>query len=111
MATINDIAAKLGISKSTVSKGLNNATDVSEEMRRRILETAVEIGYINKRAYKNEEKSCIFVANMEYDTPYQFAHDIILGFKQKAEPEGWTIDIVNITEERQKLTPYDDYMM
>lgn len=111
MATINDIAAKLGISKSTVSKGLNNATDVSEEMRRRILETAVEIGYINKRAYKNEKKICIFVANMEYDTPYQFAHDIILGFKQKAEPEGWTIDIVNITEERQKLTPYDVYMM
>ena len=29
MATINDIAAKLGISKSTVSKGLNNAEDVS----------------------------------------------------------------------------------
>ncbi len=111
MATINDIAAKLGISKSTVSKGLNNATDVSDEMRRKILETAVEIGYINKRAYKNEKKICIFVANMEYDTPYQFAHDIILGFKQKAEPEGWTIDIVNITEERQKLTPYDVYMM
>ena len=34
MATINDIAAKLGVSKSTVSKGLNHATDISEEMRR-----------------------------------------------------------------------------
>ncbi len=40
MATLNDIAAKLGISKSTVSKALNNATDVSDEMRKRILETA-----------------------------------------------------------------------
>ena len=77
MATINDIAAKLGISKSTVSKGLNNATDISDEMRRRILETAVEVGYINKRAQKHEKKLCIFVANMEYDTPNQFAHDII----------------------------------
>ena len=36
MATINDIAEKLGISKSTVSKGLNNARDVSEEMRKKI---------------------------------------------------------------------------
>ena len=32
MATINDIAAKLGISKSTVSKGLNNADDVGAEV-------------------------------------------------------------------------------
>ena len=111
MATINDIAAKLGISKSTVSKGLNNATDISEDMRRRILETAVELGYINKRAYKHEKKICILVANMEYDTPYQFAHDIILGFKQKAEPEGWEIDIVDTNNEMQKMTPYEVYMM
>ncbi len=47
MATINDIAARLGISKSTVSKGLNNATDISEEMKKRILATAVELGYVN----------------------------------------------------------------
>lgn len=111
MATINDIAAKLGISKSTVSKGLNNATDISEKMRRRILETAVEVGYVNKRIYKHEKKICIFVANMEYDRPYQFAYDIILGFKQKAEPEGWTIDFVNITQEMQSKVSYAVYMM
>lgn len=111
MATINDIAAKLGISKSTVSKGLNNATDISDEMRRRILETAVEVGYINKRAQKHEKKICILVANMEYDTPNQFAHDIILGFKQKAEPEGWAIDIIDVDEDMQLKTPYDVYMM
>ena len=56
MATINDIAAKLGVSKSTVSKGLNNATDISDEMRKRILETAVELGYVNKRLQKKEKK-------------------------------------------------------
>ena len=111
MATINDIAVKLGISKSTVSKGLNNATDISDDMRRKILETAVELGYINKRVYKHEKKICILVTNMEYDTPYQFAYDIILGFKQKAEPEGWSIDIVDVTEEMQRKTPYDVYMM
>ena len=45
MVTLNDIAAKLGISKSTVSKGLNNASDVSGELRQKILETAAELGY------------------------------------------------------------------
>lgn len=31
MATIKDIAARLGVSISTVSKGLNGASDISEE--------------------------------------------------------------------------------
>ena len=43
MATLNDIAAKLGISKSTVSKALNNASDVSDDMKKKILETAVDL--------------------------------------------------------------------
>ena len=111
MATINDIAVKLGISKSTVSKALNNATDISEDMRRKILETAVEIGYINKRSHKRERKLCILVENMEFDTPNQLGYDIVLGFKQKAEPEGWIVDVVPVTLEIQKLTPYNVYMM
>ena len=111
MATINDIAIKLGISKSTVSKGLNNATDVSEEMRRKILETAVELGYINKRVQKKEKKICILVENMDFNTPNQFGHDIIMGFKQMAEPEGWIVDVIPLTIDMQKLTPYDIYIM
>ena len=111
MATINDIATKLGISKSTVSKGLNNATDVSEEMRRKILETAVELGYINKRIQKSEKKICILVENMDFHTPNQFGHDIIMGFKQMAEPEGWVVDVIPLTIDMQKLTPYDIFIM
>lgn len=111
MATLNDIAAKLGVSKSTVSKALNNATDVSEEMRKKILETAVELGYANKRLQKKEKKLCILIENMDYDTPNQFGHDIVLGFKQMAEPEGWIVDVVPVTMDFQKLTPYGVFMM
>lgn len=111
MATINDIAAKLGISKGTVSKGLNNAPDISEEMRKRILETAVEIGYVNRRQHKREKKLCILVENMEFGTPNQFGHDIVLGFKQMAEPDGWTVDIIPIDMEFQRGIPYGVFMM
>lgn len=111
MATLSDIAAKLGVSKSTVSKALNNATDVSDEMRKKILETAVELGYANKRLQKKEKKLCILIENMDYDTPNQFGHDIVLGFKQMAEPEGWTVDVVPVTMDFQKLTPYGVFMM
>lgn len=111
MATINDIAAKLGISKSTVSKGLNNAKDVSEQMRKKILETAVELGYTNKRLLKREKKLCILIENMDYQTPNQFGHDIVLGFKQMAEPDGWTVDVIPIDMEFQRGTPYGVFMI
>ena len=49
MATIKDIADKLGISVGTVSKGLNGASDISETLRQTVLDTAVArrtCGYI-----------------------------------------------------------------
>ena len=41
MATIKDIANRLGVSVSTVSKGLNGASDISDELRQMVLDTAV----------------------------------------------------------------------
>ena len=41
MATIKDIANRLGVSVSTVSKGLNGASDISEELRQMVLDTAL----------------------------------------------------------------------
>ena len=111
MATINDIAEKLGISKSTVSKGLNNARDVSEDLRKKILEAAVELGYVNRRQQKERKALCILVENMDFQTPNQFGHDIVLGFKQMAEPEGWTVDIIPIDMEFQRGIPYGVFMM
>ena len=52
MVTIKDIANKLGISISTVSKGLNGASDISEELRQLVLDTAVEMGYTTKKIKK-----------------------------------------------------------
>lgn len=107
MVTLSDIAAKLGISKSTVSKGLNNASDVSEELRRRILETATEMGYTGRRASK---KLCIMIENMGYTEPNQFGYGLILGFTQMAQPEGWSVDVVPLTKEYQRSVTYQDAM-
>lgn len=107
MVTLNDIAARLGISKSTVSKGLSNASDVSEELRRKILETAAEMGYTSRRGAK---KLCIFIENMEYEDPNQFGYDLIAGFMDMARPEGWTVDVVPLSEEYQRTATYQETM-
>lgn len=109
MVTLNDIAARLGISKSTVSKGLNNASDVSEELRRKILKTAAEIGYTGRRTAK---KLCIFIdsENMGYRERNQFGYDLIAGFLDMARPEGWTVDVVPVTMEYQRTVTYGEAM-
>ncbi|WP_274650867.1 LacI family DNA-binding transcriptional regulator [Paenibacillus humicola] len=43
--TTHDISSRLGISRNTVSKALNNHPSVSEETRRKVVEQAVAMGY------------------------------------------------------------------
>ncbi len=112
MATIRDIANRLGISISTVSKGLNGASDISEELRQTVLDTAVEMGYSTKRSKKEEfRKLCLFVTNMEYETLDTFGYDIVLGFKQNAFQHKWDVTVVEITPEFQKEQKYDTYLL
>ena len=98
MATIKDIANRLGVSVSTVSKGLNGASDISDELRQMVLDTAVEMGYSTKRSKKVENrKLCIFIENMNYETIDEFGYDIVLGFKQNAFRRKWDVDTWNST--------------
>ena len=62
MPTIKDIAEHLGIAVSTVSKGLNGASDISEETRQLVLDTAVEMGYASKKIRsRTTTKVCVNV--------------------------------------------------
>lgn len=112
MATIRDIANKLGISASTVSKGLNGASDISEELRQMVLDTAVEMGYRTKRMKKAEHKKlCLFIENMDFETSSQFGYEIILGFKQAASRDGWNVTVHPVTPAFQTENRYDTYML
>lgn len=112
MATIKEIADKLGVSISTVSKGLNGASDISPELRQVILDTAVEMGYTTKRMKKEDyKKLCIFIENMDYESISQFGYDIVLGFKQAAYRDNWNVDILPITPAFQQQEKYDTFML
>ena len=112
MVTIKDIANQLGIAPSTVSKGLNNANDISPELRQLVLDTAIEMGYVTKRMEKETHKRlCIFIENMLYEHSDDFGFDIILGFRQAAIRDKWDVQIVPMTPQLQALEPYDRYMM
>ena len=111
MATMEDIAKKLCISKGTVSKALSGAPDVSETMRKTILETAVELGY--QRGLRRDEamRLCVFVENMDYRQREDLGHDIILGFRKMAEPDGCTVSVQPLTAALQAQCSFDAYML
>ncbi len=112
MATIKDIAGKLGISVSAVSKSLNGASDISEELRQLVLDTAVEMGYSTKRSRKETHRRlALFIENMDYASENDFGYDIILGFKQNAFKNNWDVDVIPVTPTFQLQEKYDTYLL
>ncbi len=51
--TIKDLSNKLGVSRSTVSKALNNRGDVSSQTKERVTQAARELGYQPSAAARN----------------------------------------------------------
>ena len=110
-ATLDDIAQELGISKGTVSKALNGAKDVSRRMQRSVLEKAVELGYSRLNRNTAAPRVAIFITNMDWAKPEDFGYDMVMGFRQVAEPAGYHVSIVPLDTEMQRSMRYDEYMM
>ena len=111
MATMDDIAKRLGISKGTVSKAFSGAEDVSEAMRRAVLETAVELGYTRQMRSMQAPKIAVFIENMSYEHPNDFGWDLVTGFRKLAEPDGCAVEIIALNRELQHQNRYDEYML
>ena len=108
MATMDDIAKRLGISKGTVSKAFSGAGDISEAMRRAVLETAVELGYTRLPRSRQAPRLGVFIENMSYEHPNDFGWDLVTGFRKLAEPDGCEVVLIPLTAELQRQNHYDE---
>lgn len=117
MVTIKDIAKRLGVAPSTVSKSLNNADDISDATKHLVFETALEMGYKIKRNKNHiglaERRVCILIDNMEYENHDQFGFDLILGFRNAATSRNWQVDIIpaNLNAFYELSNNYDAFMI
>lgn len=110
--TVQEIAERLKLSKSTVSKALNNASDVSENTRKMIIDEAVRMGYDVKNLKTQTKKRLgIFIENMDYQNVEQFAYEIILGFKTEALQNNFDVDVVPFTMNLKTKYRYDHLML
>lgn len=111
MATLEDIARTLGVSKGTVSKALSGAGGVSDAMRKSVVETAVELGYSRICRKDASRRIAVFITNMDYAKPEDFGYDILAGFRKLAEPDGYQVVVVPLSCALENSVPYDAYMM
>ena len=112
MATIKDIADRLNISISTVSKGLNGAPDISDALRRSIIDTAVELGYKNSRTQKRGTRQmAVLIENMAYQAKGDFGYDILKGFETAALRLHWGVKVLPVTPELQQKEKYEHFLL
>lgn len=76
---IQDIAKKLSISTSTVSKALNGYRDVSIKTRERVMQTALEMGYQPSAAARNLRRGRTDKIGLFLNTSIDYAVDYLSG--------------------------------
>ena len=92
MATMNDIAKRLGIAVSTVSKALNGSGDISETTRQQVLKEAVQIGYAYQKVKKSGvRKICVITEEDASGKQDPFLHQVISGFQVAAAEHHWQV--------------------
>lgn len=104
MVTIKDIADLAGVSKTTVSKVLNNKDDkISDITRQKILDIVREKNYIpNKMAQSLVTKKTKTIGIIIPDIRNPFFTDIVRGAEDKAVKEGYNIILCNTDENVDK---------
>ncbi len=99
--TIKEVSARCGLSVSTVSKALNNYSDVSEATRELVIRTAQEVGYHPNslaRALKTNRTynlGVLFVDDNQSGLTHNYFAAVLDSFKSEAENKGYDITFIN----------------
>ncbi len=112
MASMKDISKVCGVSVATVSKALNNHSDIGEETKQYIKKVAREMGYLPNsaaRALKTNRTHSIGVLFAD-DARSGLTHDYFAGvldsFKRMAEKCGYDLTFINSSRNRADSMTY-----
>ncbi|GAB1482416.1 LacI family DNA-binding transcriptional regulator [Treponema sp.] len=114
MVTIYDIAKKTGFSAPTVSKALNDQSDIGAETKAVIVETAKKLGYIpnpNAKGLITKKSWLIGLIMEEDDLGIGMEHPLFAGimnaFKTYVEAEGYELLFLARNLGRRKMSLLD----
>ena len=107
MVSMKDVAVECGVSIATVSKALNDHSDISEETRRKVKEAANRLGYYPNsaaRALKTNRSYNIGVL-LNNGLAHEYFAEVLESFKNEAEKKGY--DITFVSNHSKKMTFYE----
>jgi LacI family transcriptional regulator, galactose operon repressor len=101
MVSMKDISLKCGVSVATVSKALNDHSDIGESTKEFIRKTAKEMGYFpnsSARALKTNRTyniGVLFVDEAQSGLTHEYFSHVLDSFKVTAEQNGYDITFIN----------------
>ena len=107
--TIYDVASKAGVAISTVSRVLNNSTDVSEYTRSKVLDAINELQFRPHRTAKTlaqKHTAALAIAIPSFTTP--FHNTILKGVRRRISDEDFDLLLFDLgsKDPQQKLLDY-----
>ncbi len=98
--TISDVSEALGLTKSTVSRALNNYSDISESTRLRVRRMSEQMGYrplSSAQAIRTGRSRSLglVIQQADHDAYRPFLAEFLAGISQGASAEGWTLTIAS----------------
>lgn len=101
--TIKQVADKLGVSMMTVSRALNNRPNVDEKTKKRVMEAAREMGYIQNHIAKSlVQKRTYTVGIVVPEITHSFFPDAIKGMEEVINQAGYQIIFTHSAEDAKK---------
>lgn len=113
MVSIKDISIRCGVSVATVSKALNNHSDISEATKSNIINVANEMGYYPNsfaRALKTNRTyniGVLFVDEAQSGLTHEYFANVLDSFKVEAESNGYDITFINKHMGVRKMSYYE----
>ncbi|WP_096274175.1 LacI family DNA-binding transcriptional regulator [Paucisalibacillus globulus] len=111
MVTIKEIAEMAGVSRTTVSRVLNNSGYVSEDARKRVEKVIEETGYVpSEQAKSLRTKKTkvigVILPTIQTETPSR----IVTGVGKELSKNGYQILLANTNLDKQKEVDYLDLL-
>lgn len=101
--TIKDIARRLGLSPSTVSRALSGHPDISEETREKVCAMARELDYHpNTLAKSLQQKESQIIGVVVPQVKHYFFASVMAGITDMAYQSGYTVMICQSNEDYQR---------
>jgi len=112
MASMKDISELCGVSIATVSKALNDQSDIGEETKAKVKQVAKELGYFpnsSARALKTKRTynlGVLFVDEAQSGLTHDYFANVLNSFKKIAEEKGYDITFISKGSDDGKRMSY-----